>query len=210
MSTEVTICNLALARLGDEANVQTISPPDGSAQASQCAQFYPVARDTLLTMRPWSFATVRTALAPLVPDGVHTSWAQAYAMPANCLLMRKVLEPDAADDVGVAGVAAGREFRVEAREDGQVVVLTNTVGAVGVFTKRITDVAKFSPLFSDALAWLLASYLAGPIVKGDAGRAAALRAQEAFSATMSAAGGTDASQQKLPDRVLASWLAARG
>ena len=51
MSTPVDICNLALARLGDEANVQSISPPDGSTQAALCAQFYPIARDTALTMR---------------------------------------------------------------------------------------------------------------------------------------------------------------
>ena len=36
MSSDVDICNLALARLGDEANIVSISPPDQSAQAGYC------------------------------------------------------------------------------------------------------------------------------------------------------------------------------
>jgi len=33
MSSDVDICNLSLARLGDEANVVSISPQDQSSQA---------------------------------------------------------------------------------------------------------------------------------------------------------------------------------
>ena len=34
MASVVDLCNLSLARLGDEANVVSIEPPDGSAQAA--------------------------------------------------------------------------------------------------------------------------------------------------------------------------------
>ena len=40
MASEVEICNLALARLGDAATVVSIDPPEGSAQAEHCAMFY--------------------------------------------------------------------------------------------------------------------------------------------------------------------------
>lgn len=210
MATVTDICNLALSRLGDEANVQSIAPPDGSPQASLCAAFYPQARDTLLTMRPWSFALVRSALAPLVQDNVHSAWAYSYAYPANCLAMQKVLPPDATDDVAAGGAQYAAPFRVESREDGAVVVLTNTEQAVGVYMRRVEDTSKFPPLFSDSLAWLLASYLAGPLVKGAAGRAAAADANQAFQAALAAASRTDANQQKLADTLVASWIAARG
>ena len=59
MSSEIDICNLALARLGDDATVASIDPPEGSAQAEQCARFYSIARDTMLEMHDWRFATKR-------------------------------------------------------------------------------------------------------------------------------------------------------
>ena len=43
MATEVDICNLALAHLGDDATIATIKPPEGSAQAEKAARFYPIA-----------------------------------------------------------------------------------------------------------------------------------------------------------------------
>ena len=59
MSSEVAICNLALAHLGDSATVASIDPPEGSAQSEHCARFYPIARDALLEMHAWKFATRR-------------------------------------------------------------------------------------------------------------------------------------------------------
>ncbi len=56
----VQICNLALAKLGDVAQVTSISPPDGSMQATYCALFYGQALAVLLDKYAWTFA-VRTA-----------------------------------------------------------------------------------------------------------------------------------------------------
>ena len=57
MATEVDICNLALAHLGDDATIASLSPPEGSAQAEKAARFYPIARNTLLEMHTWNFAS---------------------------------------------------------------------------------------------------------------------------------------------------------
>ena len=210
MSTPVDICNLALARLGDEANVQSISPPDGSTQAALCAQFYPIARDTLLSMRQWTFATVRAQLALLVGDTYHSPWAYAYALPNQCLAVLKILEMDAPDDVAMSGSVTGQPYRVESLGDGQVVVLTNVADAAAVYTRRVEDTAKFSPLFVDAMSWLLVSYLAGPIIKGDAGRTASRATTEAFQQVLGTASMRDAAQQYVPANVSASWISARG
>ena len=48
MATEVDICNLALAHLGDDATIASLNPPEGSAQAEKAARFYPIARNSLL------------------------------------------------------------------------------------------------------------------------------------------------------------------
>ena len=62
MATEVDICNLALAHLGDDATIASIKPPEGSAQAEKAARFYPIARDTLLDMHTWNFAMKRATI----------------------------------------------------------------------------------------------------------------------------------------------------
>ena len=72
MTTQVQICNLALAKLGDEAQVSSVAPPDGSMQAAYCALFYPQALAVLLTKHDWSFATVTaptSATANVVSGG---------------------------------------------------------------------------------------------------------------------------------------------
>lgn len=66
MPSAVTICNLALAHLGDSATVSSIDPPEGSAQAEHCARFYPVALGLLLEAHPWNFATKRSRLRAAV------------------------------------------------------------------------------------------------------------------------------------------------
>jgi hypothetical protein len=65
-------------------------------------------------------------------------------------------------------------------------------------------------LFVDAMSWLLASYLAGAIIKGDAGRAASRATTEAFQQVLGTASMRDAAQQYVPARVSASWISARG
>ena len=64
MATEVDICNLALAHLGDDATIASINPPEGSAQAEKAARFYPIARNTLLELHSWNFASCKRAFIP--------------------------------------------------------------------------------------------------------------------------------------------------
>ena len=68
MASAVDICNLALSRIGDIASVQSIDPPEASAQAIHCARFYPVARDSMLERHPWGFATLRKTLKSIMAE----------------------------------------------------------------------------------------------------------------------------------------------
>lgn len=162
MASEVDICNLALANMGANANVASISPPEGSVQAQLCARFYPIARDKLLEDHEWSFAERRQYLA-LYATNPTDSWLYAYALPADCVKPRAVLLPKSTDDT------ATQDYVESTADDGSKIILTNVEDAVLVYTRRVTDTAKFGALVIDALAWLLTSFLAGPIIKGSEG-----------------------------------------
>jgi hypothetical protein len=228
MAAEVDICNLALGHLGDVANVAVINPPDGSAQSEHCQRFYPLARDTLLEMNDWTFATRRATLAAVTSPA--STWQYAYAMPTGALNFLAVLDPAAQDDystgIGTSpysyetmsagplidrGMYTPQDFAIETDLNGSEIVLTNQVNAVGRFVIRITDTSKFSNLFVDALAWLLASHLAGPVLKGAAGTAAAKACAEVFQGRFTMACNSDSGQRKTSTRSrhAVSWINGR-
>lgn len=169
MASEVEIANLALSHLGDSATVSSLSPPEGSAQAERCARFYPLARDVMQEEFVWTFCTRRKLLA-LVANWSSGKWAYAYAVPSEMLHPISVSHPDASSDqVDVLGLRPGAPFQLEGTDTGQVVILTNQPDAELRYTVRVRDTTKFSAQFVEALSWRLASMLAGPILKGEAG-----------------------------------------
>lgn len=201
MASVVDICNLALARLGDDATVASIDPPEGSAQAEHCWRFYPIARDSLLEMHDWKFATRRALLAELTVESFN--WAFAYAEPAELIRLISVLPTTASSDDESA------QFDAEAGADGEPVIYTDVANATLRYTARVTDTTKFSPLFTDALAWLLASHIAGPVLKGDAGAAAAKASYQNFRMVLALATVSDANQRKVKPTHKPDWIAAR-
>jgi hypothetical protein len=239
--TPVQICNLALAKIGDVAQVTAISPPDGSMQASYCALFYPQALSVLLMRNAWSFALRALGLNQLLgsyavtgttmavsmaghglrngasynfnfedPNGVydsgnigtsytvtvvdandftltvpaggaasgsinvtHREWRYAYAAPADLFNIAAVRPQRGYDGLGLPN---GMNFAFESN-----VVYCDWANPVLEYTSNLslTD-TYFPPLFTEALAVLLASYLAGPMIKGDTGAAAAQKMGQVF------------------------------
>jgi hypothetical protein len=144
---------MALAHIGADANISAISPPDGSVEAGYCAQFYGQARVEMLEPGAWHFAIKRVALAEVT--NVSETWEFAYGLPSDCLSAKRVLSATALDDDDSA------DFDIEAG-----VLYTNEEDATLVYVRDITDSTKFTPSFTSALSYLLAGYLAGPIIKG--------------------------------------------
>lgn len=195
MASIVDICNLALARLGDNATVSSIDPPEGSAQAEHCQRFYPVALASLLEMHAWRFATTRQTLAPL--DITDARWAFVYAAPSGMIRALGIM-------------LSGRPQPFEMRAiGGAQVILTDQEAAALDYVEAVTDSTRFSPLFVDALAWLLASYLAGPVLKGDAGAAMAKACMQSFMLVVSLARASDAGQQEIAPEHTPGWIGAR-
>ena len=159
MASEVDICNLALAHLGDAAAVSSISPSDGSAQADHCARFYPIARDVCLEDMAPKWAIKRDDLAQL--NAPPASWGYRYAAPSGCIKVLAVLAEDSADGDTTAA------YTMEQTASGATTILTDTEKAQLRYVTRVTDTTKFQPLFTNAVSYLLASYLAGPVTKSE-------------------------------------------
>lgn len=207
MSSEVDICNLALGHLGDKATVASLDPPEGSAQAEHCARFYPMARDALLELHTWRFATRRATLAELT--NAWPQWDYAYAKPNNCLRVISIIPPDATDDQIESGADVEQAYTCELNDDLAEVILTDQEDAVVRFIVRVTDTTRFSPLFVMTLSWQLASMLAGPVIKGDAGAAESKRCAQMAQWWLAKATQSDASQQNITTESTASWIAGR-
>lgn len=167
MASDVDITNLALSHLGELAEVIAINPNDGSAQAQLAGRFYPMARDELLEMHDWSFARRRVALSLLVTNEAEGVWLYAYGLPSDCLKDRAVYPTPSA--VGGVGDQPGEEYEIETTAGGSKVLYTNCDKAVLRYTRALTDTTRFTPMFVAALARLLASKMAGPIIKGTTG-----------------------------------------
>jgi hypothetical protein len=169
VSSEVDICNLALSHLGDEAEVVAIAPPDGSIQSALCGRFYPIARNALLELHPWTFATKRVAVSE-VDNPSEDDWGFCYALPSTCIRPLSVLLPGMPERfLGTDSDLGTHPYVVEAGEDGDLVMYTNVETAVLRYIDLVTDTTKYTPGFVLCLSRLLASFLAGPIVKGEKG-----------------------------------------
>lgn len=224
MATDVDICNLALAHLGDSATIASIDPPEGSAQAEHAARFYPVSRDSLLEMHTWGFATRKIALAEVVNP--WSQWAYAYALPSDCMTAISVISSAASGDyaenitfpgqfvdefpalVNVAGYAP-QPFAIETDSTGNKVLYTNQESALLRYQALVTDTTKFSQLFTLTLSWHLASMLAGPILKGSEGAAEAKRCQQMMAAYIGQARQHSANQRNAKVEQVVPHIAGR-
>lgn len=182
MSSVADICNIALSHVGADANIASISPPDGSFEASKCAQFYPLARRQLLSSFSFDWTKTRVLLAQV--DNPSVTWQYAYALPADCLDPLRVLQQTFLNAIGIYWFAGGfgrgqydwTTIDTIFNEQGSAlfeieggVLLTNEPEAVLLYKRDIEDTSQFSPNFEAALGMLLAGYLAGPLVKGKVG-----------------------------------------
>jgi len=150
---------MALGHVYNSAELTSIDPPDGSAEADHCARFYPMARDECLELFTWSFATRRETLAELADNPMEDIWGFAYGLPNQLVTPLAVLLPGASDD------SQGQPYLIETNDDGSGILYTNAEDAILKFIWRQEDPAKFTPLFTIALSYKLGGYLAGPIAK---------------------------------------------
>ena len=222
MATEVDICNLALAHLGDDATIASLNPPEGSAQAEKAQRFYPIARNNLLEMHTWNFAAKRENLA--LTTNTLDQWDYAYIAPADMMNPVAVISPTAQNDYAtrmsagdtpggitsnyaptiVAGQYTPQQFAVEG-----TYIYTNQENAMLRYQAYVTDPSTFSPLFITTLSWHLASMLAGPIIKGDQGMAEAKRSTQMMQGYLTQAKQSDNLHRDITIEHIVPWTSGR-
>ena len=222
MATEVDICNLALAHLGDDATIASLSPPEGSAQAEKAARFYPIARNNLLEMHNWNFAAKRGNLA--LTTNTLDQWDYAYVAPADMMSPVAIISPSAQNDYAtrmsagdtpggitsnyaptiVAGQYSPQQFAVEGSY-----IYTNQENAMLRYQAYVTDPSLFSPLFVTTLSWHLASMLAGPVIKGDQGAAEAKRSTQMMTNYLTSAKQSDNLHRDITVEHIVPWTSGR-
>lgn len=218
----VDICNMALSHIGQSAVVTAIDPPDGSAQAALCAQYYQQALEAVLIDKQMGFAMKRQALSPVTYTGL-TQWRYAYQLPGDALKCVAVQSSGSTDDYTQPGylydsygwntpswvMKTPQTFDIEEMPDGTRVIVSNTSPAVLRYVSRVTDTRKYSPLFKMAVSYQLAALLAGPVMKGDVGAQESLRLLRMADFYAGKAAAVDANQRDVRPEHLPDWLADR-
>lgn len=155
--TSTDICNLALAYL---AKGRITSLTQQTEEARQCAMHYDHCRRMLLRSYRWGFARRMEKLA--LSASKLPGWEYVYGYPSNCLSVRFVFSEDDAErkewnrdeyDVAVTG--------------GVKVLCSNIENAWCEYTEDVTEVAKMTEEFTEALARYLAASMA-MVITGNA------------------------------------------
>jgi hypothetical protein len=199
MASIVDICNLALAHLGNKAQVVSISPVDGSVEADYCARFYAIARDEIIEAGDWTFARTRMVLT-LLATNPSATWDYAYQLPSDCMVPRRLVTGEYymhEDD--------SRDFDVEGST-----FLTNQADATLIYTRPMEDPTKFPAGFITCVSYKLAAYLAGPILRGESGSTAASSLHKIAANKVMEAMAVDANRAWRSDEFVPSMVAARG
>lgn len=155
--TEATISNMALGHIGVQGYISSLSN-DKSNEARQCRLFYAHARDTILEMMGWPFATVRTELQ--LQGTAYDGWTYAYAYPNDCAFASAIVLP------GMRTPPTDKKvpFRVVKNPDQQgKLIMTDQESAVLEYNQKIEDPALFDATFAQAVSLFLATLIGGPL-----------------------------------------------
>jgi hypothetical protein len=108
-STQLLVCQRALADIGTRSTITSVNPPDGSQEAFYCKLYYDGIRDHILRAANWSFAKTSTLLTlwkalPGTPENPTPAtisgwsdaypappWTYSYMDPGDCLRARAII-----------------------------------------------------------------------------------------------------------------------
>ena len=144
--TDIQICNLALARLGDS---RITALTDASAQAQYCSLFYAQTLEELQAEFDWQFCRKQVSLtggtAPL------TGYSIQYALPVDFIRAIRLGNIDASENFGSWEIVGTN-------------LHTNIASPVALdYIALVTTPASFPAIFVEALSMKLAAVLAMPL-----------------------------------------------
>lgn len=158
----VGIVNMALQRIGAKSSITALT--DGTPNAIKANTVWEYIRDEVIEAVKPKFATVRTVLAQSATDPANTDvYEFAYPLPVDYICLADDHEDDPAVWPGDVGPYVFEELSLT---DQTLCLMTNydstTDGYYDVFLtyiRKVTDPAKYTPSFINALAFRLAAEL---------------------------------------------------
>jgi len=142
-TSEVDICNSALAKLGVEPITSFL---DNTKRGRLCALQYPKIRTKILRMHPWNFAAKQVQLTPLVTPPLF-EYSYQYNLPADFIRTVDAYRP-------------GTRYTIEGK-----FILSNDGVMDFTYIYDVKDVNLFDTLFSELLALGMAVELCYPLVQ---------------------------------------------
>jgi hypothetical protein len=149
--TDIQICNLALARLGDS---RITALTDATAQAQYCSLFYTQTVEELQAEYDWQFCRKQIDLGNST-TAPFSGYNVEYSLPSDFLRVLRFGGVDASENFGVWEIVANK-ITTNISSQNQIVAVLDYIAAV-------TDPAKFPALFVELLTIKLAGLLAMPL-----------------------------------------------
>jgi hypothetical protein len=170
MPVRIDIANAALGHVGEShliANLATDRTPAGIA----IKRFYDQARSSSFAEHDWQFARRWTTVtrAPEVPP----TWAYAYLRPSLCAAVRMLLSSEVVIDFGLGGITLADGSDVD-------LVLAQEPATHLVWTREVTNEARWPGEFATAFTWRLAALICRTLGKDEATRAVCWEQAGAF------------------------------
>jgi hypothetical protein len=159
-ASDIAICNLALAHLG-QAPIVNLSPPDPVESARRLSRIYEITRDVVLRAKDWRFAAVKTSLISIA-DQTVPGWSYVYGYPAKCLCVRKVF-----DDIESENPPALPYDTLFIPSISRRVIVCNYDGAYADYTYQMENSEFFDKAFIHAFSFLLAAQVGKPLTGDD-------------------------------------------
>ena len=197
MANEVEICNMGLSHIRS-GSINALT--ESSVQAQQCKLWYPIVRDQVLQDAPWGFSHSLKPLA-LLSDSIF-NWRYVYQYPTDCLRVNHLLINYAttSSDAGGSSSTSSRVYDLESLDaqfpkvnykifniDGNKVIAANESELRVDYRMRVEDPNLFTLDCQEAMAFLLASKLAVPIVGLKEGRELRKDSLQLYSSYLKAA-----------------------
>lgn len=179
ITSEVSICNLALSKIGARKSISSLT--EAGLEAETCNLHYEHLRDMLLQSHPWNFAIARASLSENATSPAFEYENQFY-LPADYLRAIKLYNES-------------QSWKVEG---DQLLTDANTVNLI--YIKKQTNPTFFPPLFVECLATLLAAEIEEEITN-DTSKSAKLRQE--FKEKFREAKRRDG-QEGTPDRIISN------
>lgn len=171
MSSQVFICNLALANIA-KPPISSIS--EGSVESTACLQFYDHTRKMLIESHPWSFAKYFQSMAENGTNLKADEWGYSYAKPAACLTLTEVRAGHGEATPNGVWMLEGGDYGLPYERENEI-IYCDISPALAMYIRDVTDATKFSSGFIEAFAWHLAARLAMPLTRDPQVRSEAMK-----------------------------------